>query len=83
MIRSVRTTDFAPWSSMNFRTSLLNGEIRAHILAVGEPAIQVRRLGILLGDDRNRYLGRDLVIRSVECDGRNRITPETAAGFPI
>ena len=74
---------FRPVILYEFQNFAADGEIRAHILAVGEPAIQGRRLGILLGDDSNRYFRRDLVIRPVECDGRDRITPKTAAGFPI
>lgn len=60
-----------------------DAEIGPHILALGEPEIQSGRLGILLADDSNRYLRRELVIRPVERDRRDWISAETAARFPI
>jgi len=66
-----------------FQNFVADVEIRAHIVAVGKPAIQGRRLRILLSDDSHRYLRRESVIRPVQRDRCDRKAPETPAGFPV
>lgn len=56
-----------------------DNKIGPYVLALGEPAIQGRRLSILLHNNGNCYLRGELIIRPVKRDGRDRIASEPAA----
>ncbi len=58
-----------------------NRHIAAHVAALGEPSVQIDRIGIRCRDNADRHLAGTPVIRAIERDGRDRIAAKSSFCF--
>src|SRR5271155_364630 len=80
MILSVITTDLAPVSAMNASTSFATSASLRMSLPPGEPASQVRDVGIFSWHDGNNELRGRGIVWAVERDGRDGVAAESLLG---